>query len=185
MNKMNTIFSLILWGTLTICTAELSEEKRPGRENFLPSRPPVERYLNSLKAKDPDEHKRLVNLQQEDPEKFRMELRNKAYKLRKGPHHREKKRLHPLSQEIESVKKAQNPEERALAVTSLRKAITKRVEKNLEEREQAIAKIREKLKQLENRNELERTSREEIINHHLQRILENIEKFESSPPPDK
>lgn len=180
MNNRTIHFFIFVWCILTFCDAKPPEERGP--RNEAPP-PPVERYLKELKEENPSEFERMVKLRKEDPKAFRMELRKKAFKHRSGEKPKGYKGIHPLKQEIEDVKEAQNPEEKAAAVARLREKITEQVEKNLQEREEAIAKIRAKLKQLEERNEQEQASREEIVDHHIQRILDNLNSFETPPPP--
>lgn len=142
---------------------------------------PVLEYLKQLKESDPEKYARLERLRENDPEAFRNELRKKAWGRGEGMKNRFRDRHHPLQSEIDKVKSAATPEEREVAVQELRAKVKERVMANLKEREAAIEKFREQLKQLEEQNEQERIRREEIIDHHLQRILENID----SPPPNE
>lgn len=134
-------------------------------------------YLKKLKENDPEEFNRLEKLRAEDPQAFRNELRKNAWGRKENGRSRYGNQPHPLQAEILKVQMAKTEAEKAEAIAELRLKVSERVEINLEEREEAIEKIRNKLKQLEEQNEQERIRREEIIDHHLERILENL------PPP--
>lgn len=142
--------------------------------------PPVERYLEQLKEKDPDEYRRLEELRRNDPRALRRELREKVMRRRGGDPRRDGR--HPLREEIEAVKTAETPEAREAAKEALRKKIAEMVDRNLERREKRIREIREQLKQLEQRHEQEATRRGELIEYHLRRILEDeIPEPETGP----
>lgn len=145
--------------------------------------PPLERYMQKMEQEHPEEYQRLQKLKAEDPQAFRMELRNKAAQFRNGNSRPIARGPHPLQNEIARVKAAQTPEERESAIAALQLKIAEQVDENLAERQVAIEKFREKLKQLEDQNEQEQTRRAEIVDHHLQRILENLENYD--PPPEK
>ncbi|MGA0369194.1 MAG: hypothetical protein ACO3N7_07055 [Kiritimatiellia bacterium] len=145
------------------------------------SPPPVRRYMESLRESDPGEYERLEKLKQEDPRAFRMELRKNAWEKREGKHRNGPTRPHPLESEIRKVREAESPEARLAAIEELRGKVRERVEENLREREAAIEKFRQQLKALEEQNQQERIRREEIIDHHLERILKNL----GNPPEDE
>jgi hypothetical protein len=170
--------SVLLLIPATFCLAEPPQNRGPRK----PPPPSVEKYLNHLEEKNPDEFKRMTQLRKEDPQSFRMELRKKANRLDRGGKKRGPKGPHPLAEEIQAVRSAEGPEAREEAIALLREKVNERVEKNLEEREEAIEKFREKLKQLEDRNQQERASREEVVDHHLKRILDKLDKPESPLP---
>jgi len=142
--------------------------------------PQVRDYLNQLQESDPDEYERLINLRKENPQAFRMELRKKVW--RKGNKQGRRKNKHPrsLQEEISTLQNASTPEEKEAALSDLRTKVRERVEENLNEREAAIEKFRERLKQLEEQNEQERIRVEEIVDHHLERILNTL----NTPPPN-
>lgn len=172
------LLSLLLLTTATFSIAQPPEDRGPWKT----PPPSVEKYLNHLEEKNPEEYERMVQLQKENPQAFRMELRKKAHHSDKGGNKRGQKGPHPLANEIKAVRAAESPEAREEAIAVLREKVNERVENNLQEREQAIEKFRERLKKLEERNDQERASREEVVDHHLKRILENLDKPESPPP---
>ncbi|MDF3128052.1 hypothetical protein P0Y35_02465 [Kiritimatiellaeota bacterium B1221] len=144
-----------------------------GDRNGQRSQPVID-YLQKLKATNPEEFNRLEKLRQEDPQAFRNELRKNAWGRQQGGKFRQGLQAHPLQAEIEKIRSAQTEAEKEAAIADLRLKVSERIAENQKEREEAIEKIRRKLKQLEEQNEQEKIRREEIIDHHLQRILNNL-----------
>ncbi|WFB34403.1 hypothetical protein P3T73_09540 [Kiritimatiellota bacterium B12222] len=143
----------------------------------------VDHYLEKLKNETPEEYERLKTLRQENPQAFRLELRQKAYNKGAGGRRSVSQRgPHPLQEHIDAVKNADSPEAKQAAIVTLRAKIAEQVENNLAEREVAIEKFRKRLKQLEAQNENERAHESEIIDHHLQRLLKTIDQPTTSPP---
>lgn len=183
MKKTRILCSLLFLSALPCAFSQPPADKprRGERDGMRQPPPPLETYLKKLEQENPDEFQRLQRLREEDPQAFRSELRQKASKFRSGSPHQRGPGPHLLMEEIEKVKNAATPEERAHAVAVLQQKIGEEIDRNLAEREEAIENFREKLKQLENQNIQEKTRRDEIVEKHLQRILENLDT--RAPPP--
>jgi len=157
-------------------------EDHPGKGRRIIRRPqrtaPLERYLERLAERDPEEYERLIRLKKEDPEAFQKTLREKVMRRRSHGRHRG----HPFADEIRSVQNADTPEARKKATEALKERIGDLVDRNLERRERRIEQIRKELKRLEDLNEQERVRRDEIIEHHLERLLEMELPDPGAPP---
>lgn len=155
---------------------------RPAGQGPDASSAPVERYMSQLQQEDTEEYRRLSELRDQDPTAFRRELRRKASEKRGRPSSRQV-RHHPLREEIAALRNAENEDDRDVAIQAIRAKITERVDRSLEERENAIREIRETLQRLEEQNEQEQARREEIIDRHLQRVL-NFAREQSTEEPE-
>ncbi len=187
--KTKTLLLFILAAGFAVTRAQPPEGRsrhadrgRPAGRGPAASSAPVERYMEWLQQEDPEEFQRLAELREQAPGTFRRELRRKASEKRGRPSSTPV-RPHPLREEISALRNAETEADRDVAIQAIRAKITERVDRSLEEREKAIREIRETLQRLEEQNEQEQARREEIIDRHLQRVL-NFAREQSTEEPE-
>lgn len=137
------------------------------------TRAPADRYLRRLRQSDPEEFQRMRRLRRDDPDAFREALREKVMRRRGGE---APARRHPLHGEIQALRDAQTPEERAEAEAELRGQLGRMIDRQLQRREERVERIREQLRELEERHRREREQREELIERHMRRIRAELDK---------
>lgn len=135
---------------------------------------PVERYLHQLKKTDPEEYQRMKALKESDPAAFRQELRQKAMSRRREM--AQKHTRHFFKEEMKAIRQAETPEAREEAVAALRVKVAEQVDRNLQRREERMAQVREQLSELESRHKLETEQKEQLIDRHVEKLLEKLEQ---------
>jgi len=152
--------------------AEIPPQRRGNRAQDG-TRPAVERYMHHLEQQDPETHARLAELKEKDPVAFRRELRRRAQQPASRERGRERQRRHQeFHQDVQAYHQAETDAEREQARAALQTRIEERVDQVIADRKEAITAIRERLHRLEELNEQELARRDEIVAHHLQRLLE-------------
>jgi hypothetical protein len=148
------------------------EHPRPDRERHHSV---IERWLNHLEKQEPEEHRRLTEMREEDPAAFREELRRHFSEAREHAAPRRGGRGAPpgLTEKIQALRQADTPDTRARALEALRTALAGHIDQRLALREQRIQSIREELEQLETRHRADKARREAWIEETLERLLED------------
>jgi len=183
--KNRPLLLIILPVILTAATAQPPREggaprERPGRqEQSRPDRERhhsvIERWLNHLEKQEPEEHRRLTEMREEDPAAFREELRRHFSEAREHAAPRRGGRAAPpgLTEKIQALRQADTPDTRARALEALRTALAGHIDQRLALREQRIQSIREELEQLETRHRADKARRDAWIEETLERLLED------------
>ncbi|MCP5487447.1 MAG: hypothetical protein H7A43_02265 [Verrucomicrobia bacterium] len=114
---------------------------------------PTERWLQMLEEFNPDEYQRLIALQDQDPEAFRAEMRERLQKHRKQFIRRMHGNPPPPSTTVGGGAPGEDPEDRAVEVRTLLETIRPEVERLVEayrntENEDERAAIRQALRGL-------------------------------------
>lgn len=176
MNTRILTLSLSLFGLAA--TAEPPAAPRPAREptprTETNRRPPViERWLNHLETADPEEHRRLTALREEDPAAFRDAVREALAAARDHHAGRRPGRGAPLdfAQERQALREARTEAERETARSALREAVARHVDQRLDMREQRIQNIRDELERLETRHREDQDRRDAWIETVMERLL--------------
>ncbi len=171
----------------------MEEESGTRRERIreeVPSFPPrdahpaLERYMDMLSERNPEEAERLRTLRKEDPEAFRQALRGKVMEARERMRPGEGLRRPPLpfAEDIRAVNTAKDPEAKEAAVAALREKVSAWVDQRLEMRERRMEAVRQELEKLEEQHRKDVERRAELIEQSLQRLMKG-EPAETEPDP--
>lgn len=172
MNPVTRLF-LFLFCAATCLFAQPPAD-RPNRP--VPShrgRPQAaENYFQQLRKENPEEMRRLRQLRSTDPAAFRAEMRSRLKGHRKGKQDGRGPQDLLFEEHLQRVRQASTPEEREEAVNRLTAAVSARMDEALSHREEAIQRMRKKLSDLEERHRRQQENRDQVIQRHVQKLLE-------------
>ena len=145
---------------------EAREEARGARER---SHPVIVRWMEHLNLSDPEEHARLMQLREEDPQAFREAVRQGLQEARRQ--HRQDRQHRMFGDQVDAIRNAESDEERQEAIAALKSAVGEMLDRRMDLREQRIASVREQLERLEAEHQSDKERRGELVDEYTERLL--------------
>ncbi|MHB9138415.1 MAG: hypothetical protein ACYC4Q_03315 [Victivallaceae bacterium] len=139
-----------------------ADKKGSKKANFQgDNRERVKRYLDTIPA---DEKKKLIELYQQDPEKFRKEIGSKIYDLKKQDNNHQK----IFGGIVEKYNAAQTPEEKLKYRNMLKEASKKEFTRNLERSKTELDNLEKRLNTLRQTYENRKNNADKIVDDQVE-----------------
>lgn len=150
---------------------------------------PIERWLEQLKEKHPDEFERMIKLRKDSPEEFRTQIRRRLNEARRKMDERSgreggargENEFQLKSEWLAAWRHATTDEERDALRLRLRESVVRFHQKRLEAQERRLDQMAKDLQEMQTRLEQQRDQSDSLIDRRVQEIIQRLDAPKPQP----